>query len=127
MAQGRDEGGTAIVGTMVGFLIIMVLLLFATQVIVRMYAESALTSAATRAAETVATSARPALDIPAAEAAARSQLGSFASRHVTFLWEEADGQQIVLLVRAESPEFLPGLAAWSRIQRTITVRTERFR
>lgn len=127
MAAGRGDGGTAIVGTIVGFLILMVLLLFATQVIVRMYAESALTAAATRAAETVATSAQPTEDVAAAETAARSMLGSFASHHVTFSWEEVDGQQVVLLVRAESPEFLPGLAAWSRIQRTVTIRTERFR
>ena len=127
MPPGRDEGGTAIVGTIVGFLILMVLLLFATQVIVRLYAESALTSAATRAAETVATSQQPNQDVAVAEAAARSQLGSFAAHHVSFTWEEVDGQQVVLLVKARSPEFLPGLPGWSRVQRTVTIRTERFR
>ncbi|MDA8047961.1 MAG: hypothetical protein M0Z30_22460 [Actinomycetota bacterium] len=127
MATEGGEGGTAIVGTIVGFLIVMLLLLFATQVIVRLYAESALTSAATRAAESVATSLQPSQDVAAAEAAARSQLGSFGSRHVSFDWKEVDGQQIVLEVRAQSPEFLPGIPGWSRIQRTVTVRTERFR
>ncbi|MDE3207017.1 MAG: hypothetical protein KGQ66_22660 [Acidobacteriota bacterium] len=127
MGARRPEAGTAIVGTIVGFLILMVLLLFATQLIVRLYAESTLTSAATRAAESVATAPSPALEVAAAEAAARGQLGTFGSSHVSFVWEEVDAQQVVLLVRAQSPEFLPGLSAWSRIERTVTIRTERFR
>ena len=128
MARRRGaEDGTAVVGTIVGFLIFMLLLLFATQLIVRLYAESALTSAATRAAEAVASEPVPAQGIDSAEAAARQQLGGFGSHHVTFTWREVDGQQIVLEVRGTSPEFIPGLAGWSRIHRTVTVRTERFR
>jgi hypothetical protein len=123
----REEDGTAVVGTIVGFLIFMILLLFATQVIVRLYAESALTSAATRAAETVASSATPASAVAGAEDSARTRLGAFGSRHVTFTWQEVDGQQIVLEVDARSPELIPGLSGWSRIRRTVTVRTERFR
>lgn len=121
------EGGTALVGTLVGFAIFLVLLLLAVQVTIRLYAESTLTSAATRAADAVASSPVPAAGVPAAESEARAELGSFGSRHTTFLWKEVDGQQVVLEVRARSPEFLPGLPGWSRIQRTITVRTERFR
>ena len=127
MGTRRPDAGTAIVGTIVGFLILMVLLLFATQLIVRLYAESALTAAATRAAESVATAPSPALEVGAAEAAARGQLGTFGSSHLSFVWEEVDAQQVVLLVRAQSPEFLPGLSAWSRIERMVTIRTERFR
>ncbi len=121
------DRGTAVVGTLVGFTIFLVLLLFAAQVIVRLYAESALTSAASRAADTVASSPVPQDWVPAAEAEARHELGSFGSRHTTFLWREVDGQQVVLEVQARSPEFLPGLPGWSRIERTVTVRTERFR
>ena len=121
------ERGTALVGTLVGFAIFLVLLLFATQVVVRLFATSAVTSAATRAAEAVASSADPAASEPAAEAAARRQLGSFGASHTTFLWREVDAEQVVLEVVATSPEFLPGIPGWSRIDRTVTVRTERFR
>ena len=116
-----------LVGTLVGFAIFLVLLLFATQVMVRMYATSALTSAATRAAQTVAQAPVPALEVAGAEAAARQQLGSFGSARARFVWVEVDGSQVVLHVVARSPEFLPGLPGWSRISRTVTVRTERFR
>lgn len=115
------------VGTLVGFTIFLVLLLFAAQVVVRLYATSVVTSAATRAAETVAEAAVPEAAVPAAQAAAVEQLGSFASQHATFSWREVDGTEVVLNVAARSPEFLPGLADWSRISRTVTIRTERFR
>ena len=115
------------VGSLVGFAIFMVLLLFATQVVVRLYASSALSDAATRAAEAVASSPDPAGSEADAEVAARHELGSFGAAHTTFLWREVDGQQVVLEVQGRSPEFLPGLPGWSRIDRTVTVRTERFR
>lgn len=110
-----------------GFAIFSVLLLFATQVLVRMYATSVLASAATRAAQTVAQAPVPALEVAGAEAAARRQLGSFASSNARFVWQEVDGSQVVLQVMARSPEFLPGVPGWSQISRTVTVRTERFR
>ncbi len=121
------DAGTAVVGTLVGFLIFLTLLLLATQVVVRLYAASALTSAATRAADAVASSPVPGRGVVATEAQARAELGSFGARHTTFVWREVDGQQVVLEVRGRSPEFLPGLPGWSRIDRTVTVRTERFR
>jgi hypothetical protein len=65
--------------------------------------------------------------VAAAEAAARAELGGFGARHTTFVWREVDGAQVVLEVQARSPEFLPGLPGWSRIDRTVTVRRERFR
>lgn len=127
MGPGRRDAGTAIVGTTVGFLIFVLLLLFATQVIVRLYAESALTSAATRAAEMVSSTPDPPTGVAAAEAAARQQLGGFGARQISFRWREVDDRQIVLEVTGRSPEFLPGLPGWSRLDRTVTVRTERFR
>lgn len=125
-ADGAEDG-LAVVGTLVGFAIFLILLLFATQVMVRMYATSALSSAATRAAEAVAQAPVPAAAEPAAEEAARQQLGSFGATRTRFIWAEADGQQVVLEVVGHSPQFLPGLPGWSRISRTVTVRTERFR
>lgn len=127
-SEGPDaEGGTAIVGTLVGFTILMVLLLFSVQVVVRLYATSALTAAADEAAGEVASAPVPAQEVPAAEAQAKGDLGGFGARHTDFDWVEVDGDQVVLRVTARSPEFLPGFAAWSRISRTVTVRTERFR
>lgn len=126
-ATRTTDAGTSVVGTFVGFAIFLVLLLFATQLVVRLYAESALTSAATRAAESVAAAPVPSAEVEAAQTAAQAQLGSFGSRHTSFLWHEVDGQQVVLEVAGRSPEFLPGLPGWSRIDRTVTIRTERFR
>jgi len=126
--SGTDsEDGTAVVGTLVGFAIFLVLLLFSAQVLVRLYAVSALTSAATRAAETVADSPDPRAQVGRAEDLARAQLGSFGATRTTFVWKEVDAQQVVLEVVASSPGFVPGPSSWQRITRTVTVRTERFR
>jgi hypothetical protein len=116
-----------VVGTLVGFVIVMVLLLFAVQVVVRLYATSTLSSAATNAADEVASAPVPAAAVAVAEAQARADLGGFGASHTTFDWVEVDANQVVLQVTAQSPEFLPGLSAWSTITRTVTVRTERFR
>ena len=124
----RGEAGTALVGTLVGFAIFLILLLFSAQVLVRLYATSALTAAAFDAARQVAQS--PA-DQPAAVAEAQQravdQLGGFGRSHTRFDWLEVDQQQVVLQVTAESPGFLPLPASFRLIRRTVTVRTERFR
>lgn len=103
------------------------LLLFAAQVLIRLYATSALTSAATRAAETVAQSPDPQASVPGAEADARSQLGTFGATRAIFVWKEADDEQVVLEVKGQGPGFLPLPSTWTSIDRTVTVRTERFR
>jgi hypothetical protein len=126
-ARGGSESGTAIVGTLVGFLIFMILLLFAVQLLVRLYATSTLTAAAASAAEQVADSPDPQATAPQAAAAARQQLGTFGATSTSFVWKEIDGEQVVLEVHGESPSFLPLPAAWRSISRTVTVRTERFR
>ena len=126
-AAERPDRGAGLVGTFVGFAIFLVLLLFAVQVVIRLYATSAITSAATRAAQSVAQAPVPELEVAGAEAAARQELGTFASSRARFIWEEVDASQVVLRVVARSPEFLPGFASWSSIARTVTVRTERFR
>ena len=121
------ETGIGVFGTLFGFLIFMVLLLFAVQVVVRLYATSTLTAVAIRAAQSVAQSPLLGGDVANAEAIAKSSLGSFGSSHTTFVWKEVDSHLVVLELQASSPEFLPGLPGWSRISRTVTVRTERFR
>jgi Flp pilus assembly protein TadG len=123
----RPDRGTAVVGTLVGFLIFMLLLLFSVQILVHLYAASALTASATTAAETVADSSEPSEAVPAAEASARSQLGTFGATRTSFDWREVDAQQVVLQVTGLSPSFLPLPESWRAILRTVTVRTERFR
>jgi Flp pilus assembly protein TadG len=127
LTASRDERGTAVVGTLVGFLIFMVLLLFSVQTLVHLYATSALTASATTAAEAVADSPDPTAAVASAEASARTQLGTFGATRTTFDWKEVDGQQVVLEVVGVSPGFLPLPSSWRRIERTVTVRTERFR
>lgn len=117
----------AIFGTLVGFLIFLVLLLFAAQVLVHLYATSALTSAATRAAETVAQTSPPAAGVASAEAAARAQLGTFGATRTTFTWKEVDAEQVVLQVTGRTPGFVELVPGWQKITRTVTIRTERFR
>ncbi|HWG73528.1 MAG TPA: hypothetical protein VG184_05695 [Acidimicrobiales bacterium] len=115
------------VGTLVGATIFLVLLLFAVQVVVRLYTTSVLTSAAFGAAQQVATASDQQGDVAAAEAAARARMGSFGRAHTTFIWHEVDAQQVVLEVQAYSPGFVPLPASYRRIDRTVSVRTERFR
>jgi hypothetical protein len=111
----------------VGFTIFLVLLLFSVQFLVRLYAASTLTTTANRAAERVAESPDPAAAVPGAEAAARAGLGAFGATRTRFLWKETDAQQVVLEVTGQSPGFLPLPNGWRTIERTVTVRTERFR
>jgi hypothetical protein len=124
--RGAGDRGIAVVGTIVGFTIFLILLLFSAQVLIRLYATSALTSAATRAAETVAQSPDPAASVPSAESEARSQLGTFGATRTVFIWKEVDDQQVVLEVEGDTPGLLPLPAGWRTIDRTVTVRTERF-
>jgi len=127
VAPSTGERGTAIVGTLVGFLIFMILLLFSVQFLVRLYATSTLNDVAASAAEQVADSPNPVAAAPTAEASARRRLGTFGATHTSFHWLEVDGQQVVLEVHGESPSFLPLPAEWRSITRTVTIRTARFR
>lgn len=122
-----DSAGTGLTGTLVGFAIFLTLLLFSAQVLVKLYATSTLTAAATHAAEDAAYSLDPAAAAPSAEADARSRLGGFGASHAVFTWVEADRDAVVLRVTARTPGFLPLPGEWSRVSRTVRVRTERFR
>ena len=113
-------------GTTVGFLIFLTLLLFSAQVLVHLYATSTLTSVASHAAEEVAYSPDPATEVPFAESDARRQMGSLGA-DATFTWGPLDGSNVVLRVSGRSPSLVPFLPGWSTITRTMTVRVERFR
>ena len=116
-----------LVDTTVGFLIFLTLLLFSAQLLVRMYASSTLSSAASHAAEEVAYSPDPPVEVAIAEADARRQLGSFGGSRTTFDWGPLNGDVIVLKVIAHAPSLVPFTAAWTTITRTVSVRAERFR
>jgi hypothetical protein len=121
------EAGTALVGTLVGVAIFLPLLLLAVQTLVHLYAISAVTAATVDAARAVATDPEPAaIEVPLAEAGARRDLGQLGASAV-FDWVEVDADQVVLRVRVHSPGFLPFASSLLEVDRTVTVRTERFR
>jgi hypothetical protein len=122
-----DETGEGLVGTLVGFTVFIVLLLLGVQVLIHLYAMSAVTAAANEAAEQVASAGGSASAVPAAQRAAVARLGTFGSRHTHFDWTQLGGQQVTVTVTAESPSFLPLPASYRDIERTVTIRTERFR
>lgn len=115
------------VGTLVGAAIFLFFLLLAVQFLVRLYATSVLTSVAFDAARRVADDPgnRQAEAVLAADSA-RRQLGAM-GRGAEVVWREVDAQQVVLRIIAESPAFAPLPASYRRIERTVVVRTERFR
>ena len=123
----RGSAGVGLVDTTVGFLIFLTLLLFSAQLLVRLYASSAIASAASHAAEQVAYSSDPASEVPVAEADARRQLGSFGNSRTTFAWGPMDGNVIVLKITGRAPGLVPFDDGWRTITRTVVVRVERLR
>jgi hypothetical protein len=125
----RDERGSGPLSAWFGFVVFLVLLLFAVQVLFNLHATSVVTSVAYDAARKVAGADGGPGAIPQAEAAARQALGEYSER-VTFEWA-TDDEVVALRVRAENPSFLlPALAgpvAFGEIDRTVRVRVERFR
>jgi hypothetical protein len=127
LVRTGHEAGTAVVGTLVGFLIFMVLMLLGLQTLIHLYATSAVTAAANEAAQQVATAGGQPGGVPAAEASARASLGSFGADRTHFDWIEVDAEQVVLRVTARSPGLVPLSGSLQRISRTVRLRTERFR
>lgn len=115
-ASRAVDRGTGLVGTLAGSLVALVLLLFATQVLVGRHAESmtlgVLDDAVRRVAADprVANGATTGLDAAAhqAEVEARDLLGGQADR--TWLSWRIEGDDVVAEVRFELPTFLP--APW---------------
>ncbi len=128
--RGAEEG-VGVVGTVVGVLVFLVMVLFAAQVLLGLYTTSVVTAATYDAAKTVAgADASTAVAARAdAESNARSQLGSF-GRDVTFSWGPGS-ETVRLTVRAPRPTVLPHALARGMglgdIVRTVHVRAERVR
>ena len=131
-ARDRDRGA-GLLGTTFGILVFLGFLFFAVQLLFNLYATSVVTSATYDAARRVATAGHPATraDMDAAEAAARNELGNYASR-VRFTWDVAsDPNEVRLHVDAANPRFLgstiDALVGFDEISRTVVVRVEDFR
>lgn len=127
------ERGAGLVATIFGAFVFLVLLLFAVQILVGLYARSVVTAATYDAARAVAGGGEfgdaggQEANVAAAEATARARLGSISSR-VDFLWQEVSSTRVVLEVRVVPPQFVPlRLAPLAVIDRTVIVRSERFR
>jgi len=112
---------------MIGATIFLLMLLSAAQFLVRLYATSVVTSAAYQAAQAVATEGGNPAFAAGAERDARARMGAFGGANARFIWREVDAQQVVLEVLDLSPSFTPLPASYRRIDRTVVVRSERFR
>lgn len=123
------ERGTGVISSIFGLLVVLVLLLLAVQVTYDLYASSAVTAAAYDAARVVAGSDGGPAATGTAEAGARRSLGRYGER-MSFTWS-VDGDVVELHVVAQNPSFLPvGLRrplGVDVVDRTVRVRTERFR
>jgi hypothetical protein len=108
----------------------LVLLLFAVQLSLNLYATTAVTSIAFDAAREVAGSAGGSSSTDHAEARARSVLDRFESDggHLEFRWDTSRDDVVALTVVAERPSLLPRVRfPFQRVERTVTVRWERPR
>ena len=125
-----DERGGGLVQLWAGFVVFLVMLLFAVQVLFNLYAVSVVTSVSYDAARRVAGGDGGADHMAEAEAQARSALGRYEGR-VTFDWSASSPEEVVLRVHSDNPRVvLPvagGPLAFDTIDRTIRVRVERFR
>ena len=125
-----DERGGGPISIWVGFSVFLVMLLFAVQVLVNLYAASVVTAVSYDAARRVAGGDGGPSYIAEAEGQARQALGRYASR-VTFDWSATGPEEVVLRVQSDSPSFLlpvlAGPVAFDHLDRTIRVRVERFR
>jgi len=136
LVPDAPEAGVGLVGSLAGVTVFLSLLLFAAQVVLNLYATSAVTAAAFDAARVVAGGdGGPGFEL-AAEAHARRLLGRY-GENVTFQWAYPDvdgdgaGDEVHLRVQARSAgRLLPRMddrLPFASIERTVVVRAERVR
>ncbi len=130
-SRAEDDDGAGVISTVAGVTVFLVLLLFAVQVLVGLYASSVVTAATYDAAKVVAGAdvGDSAAGRVNAEAGARSQLGRYGEK-ATFGWDN-DADVVRLHVQAPRPTLLPRSlvsgVGLGDIERTVTVRVERVR
>ncbi len=123
------------IGTATGFLVFLLLMFVAVQVLFNLYATSMVTTAAHDAARSVAyfgSSADRCAAVRAAQAAMEDSLGDYAKAgHVTTSWTCSDPNSVSVRVVATHPTILPprmaGILSLGHLDRTIRVRVEEFR
>jgi hypothetical protein len=130
VGSAREEG-TGLVGSVAGLVVFLAFVLFAVQLLVNLYATSAVTSATYDAARTVAASGDPSATAvqAAAEVRARDALGEY-GQAISFSWA-VDSTTVRLHVHATNPRFvLPvvgGAFPFATVDRTVVVRVEALR
>ena len=126
------QRGAGLVGTSAGFLVFMLMMLVAVQILFNLYATSMVTAAAHDAAREVA-GFDAATDrcgaVAAAEAAFLHSLGDYgAAGHATLHWTCNNPDVVRVKVVAQHPSVLParftGLTSLTTLDRTIEIRTE---
>jgi len=131
----RGERGAGLIGTSTGFLVFLLLLFAAVQILFNLYATTMVTSAAHEAATRVAgfdASGDRCAAIPAAEAAFVEALGQYGrDGNATLSWNCTDPDRVIVIITADHPTVLPnavaGIFGLSRLRKTIEIRTERKR
>lgn len=132
----RGRRGSIPISTTLGLAAFVGFLLLAVQVLVHLYATSAVTAAAYDAARTAASfSARerpatPRQVVSEAEERARQVLGRYGGR-ARFDWSGSDDDSVVVRVHVPNPNLLPAslarAAGMDDVDRTVRVRLERLR
>ena len=127
-----QERGAGLVGTSAGFLVFMLMMLAAVQILFNLYATSIVTAAAHDAARDVAgfdAAADRCGAVAAAEASFVRSLGEYGTAgHATLQWTCNNPNVVRVRVVARHPSILParlgGLASLTNLDRTIEIRTE---
>ncbi|HEV8297038.1 MAG TPA: TadE/TadG family type IV pilus assembly protein [Acidimicrobiales bacterium] len=131
----RRTCGSGLLGTVSGVGVFLLLLFFAVQLCVGLYARSAVTAAAYDAARSVAGYRGAESRVEARRAAEedfRRALGRFGTDNARLEWLEPDDPDVVRVrVVADLPTLLPAAMVdaigFGRTDRTLEVRVERFR
>jgi hypothetical protein len=132
VARRADEGGSGVLGTVLGTGVFLALMLFGAQVMVGLYYRTAVTAATYDAARAVAgaDSADEAVARSDATRNARAQLGGY-GLDVEFDWGRSTDDVVVVRATAPRPTFLPealtGPAGLGDFERTVRIRREKLR
>lgn len=126
----RGDAGTGLLTLAGGLIVFLVFLLFATQLLVGLYARSVVTAVASDAAQRAAT--EPATPIELIEHEARAVLGR-AGADASFTWRRIDGDgdgsvdTVAVTVAVASPQLVPSWVSagtLDQVERTVHVRIE---
>lgn len=124
------EQGTGQLGSVVGVTVFLVLVLFAVQLVLNLYATSAVTGVAFEAARVVAGSDGGDGAVAEAEAQARSVMARYEAGggRLELVWDLSSPDAVRVTVRASRPPLLRLVPfPFERVERTVTVRREQVR